>query len=184
MAQTLYQLPVTGLSASLQKGYIPIPLGSWRILAASVTTNIAVASGNGGQLALDTAPILERVNGATDKKLRLRWVASNVTEIVANIEYPPDLDDLSPVVIHLLMAMSGATDVPTIAVAYFEGLGDANAGGNTAALSSSIVDRTVTIAAGDVGPAPAAASIALVPAAHGTDAIHFYGAWAEYTRKS
>jgi hypothetical protein len=169
------------LSTTLKTGYIPLPLEDFRLIA---TNDIpAVGTPDGGQLALDTAPKLKRVNGATDKKLRIEWAAASVVEIQSDFAYPPDLDDTAAVVVHLLMNMAGATDTPTVAVAFFEGVGDTNAGGATTALSATVADKTRSIAAGDVGAYPNAASVTLIPGTHATDAMFLYGAWIEYTRK-
>lgn len=175
---------VASLSTNLAKGYILLPITTARILAANVTTALAVASGNGGNLALDTAPIFERVNAATDIKFRLRWAAGNAAEIQWDFAYPPDLDDTAALTVNVLANMAGATDTPTISVKYFEGVGDTDAGGATAALSATVAQKSRTIAAGDIGTYPNAASVALVPGAHATDAMHLYGAWIEYTRKN
>lgn len=169
------------LSTTLKTGFIPLPLTSWRLVA----TNDIPASGSadGGVLSQDTAPKLERVNDATDKKLRIAWAASGVVEICNDFPYPPDLDEASAVTVHLLAAMAGTDDTPTIAVGYFEGVGDANAGGNTGAVTgTTVAEYTVSIAHGNVGAPPKAASVSLTPAAHGTDALYVYGAWIEYTR--
>jgi hypothetical protein len=171
------------LTATLGVGVLQLPIGAARIIA---TNDIGVKNAtDGGTVSKDTTPIFERVNGATDKALRLRWAASDSAEIqLPTFIYPPDLDDAAAVEVHLLAAMSGATNTPVIGVAYFEGLGDTNAGGNTAAVTGTgIAEYTVTIAAGDVGAHPTFATIGLTPAAHTTDAIHLYGAWIEYTRK-
>lgn len=169
------------LSSTLATGFIPIPLTSFREVAANATIN---AAGNGGLLASDTTPIFERVNGATDKQQRINWAASNSDELVASFPYPPDLDDTAAVTVNLLMKMAGATDTPTVAVSYFEGVGDTNAGGNTAALGTTIAAaKSVTIAASDIGAYPAMASIGIVPGAHTTDAAWLYACWIEYTRK-
>lgn len=169
------------LSSTLKTGYIPLPLTSWRLTA---TNDIAAKNAtDGGQISLDTDPTLKRVNAATDKKLRIAWAASSVIEITNNFEYPPDLDETAVVTINILAAMAGATDTPTIAVAYFENVGDTNAGGNTGAITgTSLAKYTRTIAAVDVGALPAAASVSLTPAAHGTDALYIYATWVEYTR--
>lgn len=167
------------LATTLKTGYIPIPLASFREVATNATIN---ASGNGGLLASDTTPIFERVNGATDKQLRIAWAATNVDEIVASFPYPPDLDDTANVTVNLLMLMGGSSDTPTVAVSYFEGIGDANAGGNTTALSNSIAQKTVTITAANIGAYPTMASIGIVPGTHGTDACYLLGAWVTYQR--
>lgn len=169
------------LSTTLKTGYIPLDLAAAREIA---TNDIINAAGNGGILALDTTPIFERVNVATDKKLRFRWAASNSDAITWNFGYPPDLDDAATVIVNILAAMGGATDTPTVAINYFENVGDTNAGGNTAAVTgTSIAQYTRTIAAADVGAYPKAASVELVPGAHTTDTFLLYGAWIEYTRK-
>jgi len=172
------------LSANLKKGFIPLPLDGWLLTASNDIPAIAVASGNGGKLASDTAPKLERVNAATDKKMRISWAASGVIEIQQNFAYPPDLDDTAAITVNLLAGMGGATDTPVIAVAFFEMVGDTNAGGNTAALAATVAQKSVTIAASDVGAYPKSATVTLTPAAHGNDALYVYGAWIEYTRKS
>lgn len=173
------------LPSNLRTGFIPLPLGAWRLIATNDIPAIAVASGNGGNLGSDTAPKFKRVNAATDKKIRIEWASSSSIEITQDFVYPPDLDDTATIVVHLLMAMAGTTDTPTIAVGYFEGLGDTNAGGNTAAVTgTTIADYSVTIAASDVGAYPVGASIALTPAAHTTDALYLYSSWATYTRKT
>lgn len=168
------------LTASLATGFVPLPLALAREIGSNDIIN---ASGNGGLLASDTTPILKRVNGATDKKQVIEWAASNSDEIVWDFPYPPDLDDAAAVEVHILAQMSGATDTPVIAVSYFEGVGDSNAGGNTAALSATLAEVTVSIAHANVGAAPTGASIGLVPGAHTTDKVQVLGAWIEYTRK-
>ena len=169
------------LATTLKTGYVPLPLTAWRIIA---TNDIAAKNAaDGGTISLDTDPTLKRVNGATDKKLRLAWAAASVVEIVADFVYPPDLDEAAAVEVHFLAAMAGAADTPVLGVSYFEGVGDTNAGGNTAAITgTSIAEYSVSIAHGNVGATPKAASIGIVPAAHGTDALYIYGAWIEYTR--
>jgi hypothetical protein len=171
------------LTATMGIGVYQLPLHAARIIASN---DIGVKNAtDGGAVSKDTTPIFERVNGATDKALRLRWAASDSAEIqLPTFAYPPDLDDAAAVEVHLLAAMAGATNTPVIAVSYFEGLGDTNAGGNTAAVTGTgIAEYTVTIAAGDVGAHPTFANIGLTPAAHTTDALYVYAAWIEYTRK-
>lgn len=168
------------LTATLATGFIPLPLAAAREISANDYINTA---GDAGVLSKNTTPILERVNAGTDKKTRVAWAASNSDEIVWDIVYPPDLDDTAAVVVNLLMLMGGATDTPTVAVSYFENIGDTNAGGNTTALSNALTKKTVTIAASDVGAYPAGASIGIVVGSHTTDACYLHGAWIEYTRK-
>lgn len=170
------------LSTNLAIGYIPLPLDRWRI----ITTNDISAknAADGGLVSLDTDPTYKRVNGATDKKTRLAWAATSVVEVQQDFAYPPDLDDTAALTIHLLSGVGGAMDTPAIAVGYFEGVGDTNAGGNTPSLAQTVADKIVTIAAADVGAYPQGAAVSLIPAAHANDAIYIYAAWLEYARKS
>jgi hypothetical protein len=84
----------------------------------------------------------------------------------------------------MLAAMSGATNAPTIAVAYFEGVGDADAGGATAAVTgTTVAEYSRTITAANVGAHPNVASVSLTPGAHAADALYIYAIWIEYVRK-
>lgn len=170
------------LTNTLATGFIPLPLAAARLIAANDIA--AKNAADGGVVSLDTDPTLKRVNAATDKKIRLSWAASSVIPVTWDITYPPDLDDTADVIVHFLAAMAGAVDTPTVAVAYFEGLGDANAGGASGAVTgTTIADYTRTITAANIGAYPNGASIEFVPAAHTTDALHVYAAWVEYARK-
>lgn len=169
------------LTATLATGYIPLPLADAREIA---TNDIPATAANAGELSSNTTPILARVNGATDKQLRVAWPASNSDEIQWSVVSPPDLDDTAAVEVHILAAMAGAVDTPVVAVGFFEGIGDTNAGGNTAAVTgTAMAEYSVSIAHGDIAAAPKPWSICLTPGAHTTDALYIYGAWIEYTRK-
>lgn len=172
---------VAKLSTAQQTGFIPLPLTGFRLIA---TNDIAAKNAaDGGLISLDTDPTLKRVNGATDKQLRIAWAAASVVEITTQFAYPHDLDDAGTIVVHLLAGMGGATDTPVIAVSFWEGVGDTNAGGNSAALAATVADKSVTIAAADVGAYPKAATIGLTPGTHANDAVYIYAAWITYTRK-
>lgn len=162
------------------KGFIPLDLFSAQIIGSNEIPD------SGNFLDGNTAPEIKRVNAATDKAALINWIANGVEEIqFAPFIYPPDLDDAAAIEVHLLAKMAaGGMDTPVIAVGYFEGIGDTNAGGNTAALSATLQELTVSIAAGDVGAHPKAATVTLTPAAHANEALELYGAWIEYTRKS
>lgn len=176
---------VAKLGANLAVGFIPIPLTSWLLVASNDVPAIAVASGNGGKLAVDTAPKLIRINAATDKGLRIQWAAASVVEIMADILYPPDFDDTAILTFNMLASMGGATDIPVVTVGYFEGLDDTDAGGATGAVTgTTITAYTRAITAANVGAYPNKASIQLTPAAHGTDVLNVYATWMTYTRKT
>lgn len=169
------------LGANLGKGHIPLDITTAKIIAGDAignTTEGLFPDGN-------TDPSLARVNAATDKALRLVWAAASVVEVqFAPIVYPGDLDDTAPITVHFLAGMAGAADTPTLTVGYFEGVGDTDAGGATGALAAAVAEVSRSIAHGDVGAHPKAATVTLTPGAHGTDALYVYAAWIEYTRKS
>lgn len=169
-------------------GFIPLDITSLREIFSNDIGVAAdgAAQGSGGILASDTTPALARVNAATDKALKVEWAASNVDEVqFPSVPMPPDLDPNSDVTVHLLAKMGGATDTPTIDVQAFDGIGDTEMGGATGALSDTLAEVTVTLAAADIaGPAAGFLNLALVPGAHGTDAIELYGAWIEYNRRN
>lgn len=173
------------LPVNQQTGFIPMPLFGWRKITTNNFGAIAVASGNGGQLATDTTPILSRINAATDKKARISWVATDVSEIQYDLAYPPDLDDTAALTINLLVYKDANTDTGAVlGVGFFEGVGDTNAGGNTAAITeTAAAQKTVVIAAGDVGAYPKGAAVTIIPGTHGNDAIYLLAAWCTYVRK-
>lgn len=164
-------------------GFSPLPLQSWRLVASNDYPAIAVASGNGGNLGVDTAPKLIRISTSTDKKASLSWASSSSIEIMHHWEYPFDLDDAFPVVFHATAKMGGATDTPVLTIGYFEGIGDSTAGGNTVAVTATLADMTRIIAAADIGAYPNAASIIITPGAHTTDALVITETWMTYTKK-
>lgn len=170
------------LTDTLETGFIPLPLSAFREIASN---DIPATAADAGALSSNTTPTFSRVNGATDKQLRLGWAASNNDEVqIGGVALPPDLDDASAITLHILAAMAGATDTPVVALSYFEGVGDTNAGGNTAAVTgTTAAEYSVTVAHGNVGAHPNVISVGITPAAHTTDALYIYAAWLEYTRQ-
>lgn len=169
------------LTATMQTGYIPLDITTARIIGSNAignTTEGGVPDGN-------TDPILARVNGATDKALRLTWAASSAIEIqFAPIAKPADMDDTAAASVHFMFAKDTNTDTGVVmAVSIWDGVGDSNAGGNTAALAAAtLAEKSVTFAAGDLAAAPGFFNVGLTPGTHTTDAIYCYAAWIEYQR--
>lgn len=175
---------ITGLG-SVATGFIMLDIASLREIISNDIGNAANATaiGAGGMLAQDTTPVLERINDATDKALRVNWASSNSDEVqFGSIPKPPDMDTATDFTIHLLALMAGDTDTPTIDVQVWDGIGDTEMGGVTGALSDALAEVTVTIANANVAAAPGVLNIGLVPGAHTTDALFLLGAWIEYTR--
>ena len=168
--------------------FIPLDLFGFREIATNAIQNLAA---HGGLLASDSTPVLERVNGDTDRALRIRWAAAVVDEIAHRpIPLPPDLNPASDVVVHLMLARSGTTDDCDIDIlAYENGAGayaaDTEMGGKTAALTGAanlVTEVIVALGASDIGGHPSVLNLSLLPDAHGTDAIHLFGGWVEFTR--
>lgn len=176
--QDLQNLKTNSVSA---QGFIPLPLGSWRLVASNDVPAIAVASGNGGNLASDTAPKLIRVNAATDKALTISWASSSGIEIFNEFAYPPDMDVTKTWSFNMKVKSAGNTDTPTFTLGVFEGIGDTTRGGTTAAVTNaySIISTAVTPTAGH----PTQAVVTLVPGTHTTDAIVIAETYILYTKK-
>lgn len=161
----------------------------WQLSDAVIISSNAIQNTTeGGRPDGNSSPSLARVNGATDICERLIWAAAAVDEIQFAGVLPSDVDDAATIIINLWIEKDTNTDTAAVvAVKYFQGKGDSNAGGNTAAISTATLTKyQVTIAAADVldtSGVSAPFSIALVPGTHGTDAIRLYGISLEYTRK-
>lgn len=170
----LYQNAITTLA------FVPLTLPSWRAIASN---DIPVAAGTpaAGILASDTAPKLKRVNTSTDKALKIEWAASSVIEITNEFYYPPDMDVTKNYTVNLAVKMASTNDTPTTTVNVFEGIGDTNRGGTTAAASSTLQQLSVTVT--PTGAHPNFASISVTPGTHGTDTYQLYEAYILYQRK-
>lgn len=166
---------------NLAKGFIPLLLSTARIISTNAiqnTTEGGVPDGN-------TAPSLARVNGATDKALRLAWAAGSAVEIeFDNIPLPPDVDADAVISVHLLAGKDANADTVTIDVQAFNGVGDTEMGGVTGTIGQAVAEHRVDLAAADIANYPGFLSISLVPSAHAGDALYLYAAWITYTRKA
>ena len=172
-------------------GFMPLEFGSARYIESDdIPDANSTGSGDssGGILAEDTTPAYKRVDGATDKALRILWVATNADEVqFAPIHMPPDLDSDKDLTIHLLVRMDGTVgpDQPVINVEVFDGIGDTEMGGDTAAVTSTLAEVTRTIVAADLTGHPLGfLNITLTPGAHANDGLELFAAWIEYTRKT
>ena len=180
------------LSTSARTGFIPLKLTEGRIILSNdyadetvVTTGSSEKAPGGIFASLGVIYSINRVNGATDKAARI--VAKNNTtgELQwGGIPLPPDLDDTAAMTVHLLTNMAGATDTPVISVGAFFNVGDTNCGGDTAALSTTVADKSVVLAADDVPAYPGVLNLSLIPGAHTTNAWWLYALWLTYTKKA
>jgi hypothetical protein len=169
------------LSTTLKTGFIPLDITSLRIIATNAIGNTT----EGMLLDGNTAPSLARVNGATDKALRVIWASSSSVEVqFPPVPKPPDLNGAANLTVHLLMQKDTNTDnAVTVDVQVFDGIGDTECGAETAALSTAtLTEYSATVTASDLGDHPGFLNISLTPGAHTTDAIRLYAAWIEYER--
>lgn len=170
------------LTATLATGFIPLDITTVKIISSNAignTTEGLLPDGN-------TDPILQRTNGATDKALRLVWAANSAVEVqFGAVPKPPDLDDTAALTVNLMISKDTNTDTTAeVAVGVFDGIGDTNCGGNTAALASaSLAKYSVSVAHGDLADYPGMLNIVLTPGTHANDAIRLHAAWLEYTRE-
>lgn len=170
------------LSATLKTGFIPIDITSAREIASNAIQNLAA---HGGIMAVDSQPDLARINGATDKALRITWAATEVDEIqFPPLAIPPDYDNSGALTIHLLVYKDANMDTgAVIDVQAFSGVGDTEMGGNTAAITeTAAAEKSVSLTGANVGAHPGVLNISLVPGTHANDALYLLAAWAEYTR--
>jgi len=170
------------------QAFIPLDITALREID---TNEVQALAAHGGIMAFNSTPLLHRMNGATDKALRVRWAASDSTEVqFPPIPWPPDLDPAEDVIIHLMLSRVGTTDGCIIDVQAFENVvgayaADTEMGGNTSALTGAanlVTEATVTLSASDIAGPPGVLNLALIPAAHTTDTLSLYAAWIEYTR--
>lgn len=182
---------LTFLKTEPAVGYMPLDLGSARYIDSNDipdANSTGAGDSSGGILASDTTPAYGRVNGATDKALRIFWLVSDVDEVQFSPVYmPPDLDSDKDLTIHLLARMAaGSVDTPNFDVQVFDGIGDTEMGGTTANLSTTLAELTRTIVAADLSGHPQGfLNVTLTPGAHDTasNTVELYAAWIEYARK-
>lgn len=170
------------LTATLAKGFIPLDVGSLRIIAANVIGNTS----EGMLLDGNTAPSFQRVNSATDKALRVIWASSSSVECqFPPVPKPPDMDGAVDATVHLMLGKDTNTDnTVTVDIQVFDGVGDTECGAATAALgAAALAEYSATVALADLGEHPGFLNISLIPGTHTTDAIWLYAAWVEYARK-
>ena len=148
----------------------------------------------------DNASSNPGVTLADSKTVAVRWNNNaSQTAVWYRVAMPQDLDDTAAVVAHVLASKSGATlgDATTFTIAaFFQTVAalhdaDADCGGATTALvgnatAKTVAELTLSIAAGDVPPAPCALAFSIKPTdgTLGTDDAIVHAVWFEYTRKA
>ena len=179
---TTYHDPVFAQHNPLGKiGFIDLPIGSMREITSGSVIN---AAGHGGNLASDTTPILDTVNGDTDGAWRLEWVADDVDAIGFQVKLPPDFDVNSPLLLKFWAEMSGTTpwDTCTVASDTYFNFGDTKVEDTVAITGGTLVTWTLTIAAADIPADAVTVSVELTPGAHANDDLYVMAMWLEYTK--
>lgn len=158
--------------------FFPLDLLSGRILSGNDFQNTAAT---GGLPTKNTAPILERINAATDIATRLAWAATVVAEYqFPPIPLPPEaVASGNAISVNLLISKDTNTDnAAVVAVKGFMGIGGSNLGGNTAALATASITK-YSVSLTPATAYPSMLNVALVPGTHANDAIRLHAAWLE-----
>lgn len=155
------------------QSFIPVPLAG---LLETDATNTVDYLGPG------TTPTLDLANGDTDSGLVVTWAASNNDPVIFQTPLPPDLDASKDLVLHLRAKAGGSTDTPTIAADSYFNEGDTKIEDASGALSDSVQELTITIAAADIPAGAQTLSVELTPGAHTTDTVVLSALWLEYSK--
>lgn len=146
----------------------PISLASFREATAGDVGNIAA---NGGLLASDSTPVLSGTGSTVSQQIL--WAASNVDQILVDVSLGEDFDGRDDVLVDLLVASGGTTNLAsfTVATNWDGAAADVSDAATDPAASTTYHWITATIAAADIPDTAGTVTIALTPAAHGTDTI-------------
>lgn len=165
--QEIYQDAITTLAT------IPVPLAT---LLETDGTNVV------GYLGPATTPILDMANGDTDSGLVVTWAAGNVDAVLFQVPLPAELNESADVKVYLRAKMGGATDTPTIAIDSYFNEGDTKVEDVSAALSDTVQELAITIAAADVPSSSRTLTVELTPGTHDTDTVVLSALWVQHTK--
>jgi hypothetical protein len=157
---------------------IGLPLVNFREATAGDVGAIAAA---GGLLASDSTPVLSGT-GATVSQ-QVSWVATNVDQILIDVPLPEDFDGRDNAVLELFVS-SGTTNPASFTVATsWDGGANVSDTATDPAASATTHKISAVIDKADIPDKPSFVSIALTPAAHGTDPIVLKAARLRYFRR-
>lgn len=161
-------------------GFIPLPLVTAR---EATTGDVGAIAANGGLLASDTTPALSGT--ASTVSQQALWAASNVDQILWDLPLPEDFDGRDDVLVDILVASGGTTNLASFTVTTsWDGGADVTDTATDPAASTTYHTITATIAAADIPDAATTVSLALTPAAHGTDTIAVKAVRIRYTQRT
>ncbi len=185
------QMPTTQ-----RTGYIDLPLSSWRVANAAGTDYGLLAAtaaiGSGGVGGADASPALIRVNAGTDTAARIVYADAVVKPILNDFTLPPDVDAASALTFKAIAAMSGTNNATTVLTLVWRAVGpgayaagaDQGSASTAFAAVTTLVTKSWAIAAAAINAPGNHVSVMLTPDSPGTDAMHIYSTWVEYTRLS
>jgi hypothetical protein len=157
---------------------IPLSLVNFREATAG---DVGAVAAVGGLLASDTTPALSGT-GATVSQ-QASWAASNVDQILIDVALPEDFDGSENAFVELFVS-SGTTNPASFSVATSWD-GGANVTDTATGQASATTHKiTAVIDKADIPDKPSYVSIALTPAAHGTDAIVLKSARLRYFKRN
>lgn len=139
----------------------------------ATTGDVGAIAAVGGLLSSDTTPALSGT-GATVSQ-QVSWATGNVDQILIDVALPEDFDGRDDVTVELFVS-SGTTNPASFTVlTSWDGGANVSDTATDAAQSATVHKISATIAAADIPDGAAFVSLALVPAAHATDAIVLKG---------
>lgn len=136
----------------------------------ATTGDVGAIAANGGILASDTTPTL--TGASTGISQRITWAATNVDQILCQFCLPEDFDGKEDVLVNLRVSSGGTTDLSSFSVlTSWDGGATVTDTATDPAASVTVHTITARIAAADIPDNAFSFSMALVPAAHGTDTM-------------
>lgn len=161
------------LPGNLARGYIPL------VARAAKTT--ATASGVVTALTTGTQPSLKTFE-VTSGALVYAWATANVNPLIFEpVRVPDDLSTAGPMRIHYT-AENGSAATDDINFQVRVGTATANIGA-TAALSTTPVERSISIASGSV-PSTGLINVTVFPGTHATGVVSLFAAGISYQKKT
>lgn len=176
------------------KGIVDLPLTSWRIADAAGTNYGLLAAtaaiGSGGVGGIDASPGISRVNAATDMTACIIYADEVVKPILNDFTLPYDFDATVAASFKILCAIDGTNNATSILTLTWCAVGPGvyaagtdQGGACSAIANASLVTKSIAIAANAINAPGNHVAVSLTPTSPGTDAMHIYATYLEYTKK-
>lgn len=169
--QTTVAANVSNITTILGETWtVGVPLTSLREIASNDIPTAATAVG--GVLALNTTPILHRINAATNKNLEVKWASGNADAVQAHVPLPYDTDATASIVVEV-RGKADATGAVARTITVVTMFDVASAKSSTAvALTSTWGTKTHTITGGTVPAGARSLMVELTPGASSNRSAH------------